>query len=409
MLGHGKCSAAALLLAGSLALGACGDDGSDAGADASRASGAAARCGSVPTRMPADPDGVLAELPRDVRAGYNLYPETVRASAWADWKPRHTGPYKITFSPGNVSTPYVQAMLSTIKRLDAQSREVEQVVVQNSNNDPQTQIQQLRQAIRQKADLLIVLPLSSTSVEPVFEAAGKAGIPVIVPLNPAGSRYVVGIAGNNPLEGAAIARGLASALGGKGDVLAVHGIPGVPADAQVFAGAKLVLDGCPEIETVGEITGQFQPAVAKGETLKFLASHPQPIEGALQTGGMAGAVIQAFQQSGRKVPTVGDVRGTPGALAYWSEHKGSYKGVASGQGPAEITTATWKVALGMLAGRGIELTDISHPPAMITDASLDQWVEPDWTVASIGYAEAPTGAYDQPRFLDAFFAKPATR
>jgi ribose transport system substrate-binding protein len=398
----------AALLAGTLGLAACGDDNStDESAATSPSTAATAKaCGSIPERMPEDPDGVLAKLPEDVQAGYNLFPEAVQASAWADWKPKHSGPYKLYFSPGNVSTPYIQAMLATFKDLNAKTSAIQDVVVQNSNNDVQTQIQQLRQAIRQKVDVMVVLPLSPTSVKPIFDAAGKAGIPVIAPLNTAKNPYVVGVAGNTILEGATVGKAIADVLGGKGNILDVHGIPGVDADTLVFTGAKEVFKGCPQIRSVGQVVGQFQPAVAKGETLKFLAAHPQKIDGALQAGGMAGGVIQSFQQQGRDVPTVGDVGGTPGALAYWRDNKDSYKGVASGKGPAAVTTAIWNITLRMLAGGGLQVTDLAQPPQMITADNLGEWVKPEWTPNSIGYAEPPPGTFFSDEFLNNFFKEP---
>ena len=408
MRGYLRRGALAALLACTLGLVACGDDDSADESAATTQSAAAPEnaCGAIPDRKPEDPDGVLAKLPEDVQAGYNLFPEAVQASAWADWKPEHSGPYTLYFSPGNVSTPYIQAMLATFKDLNAKTSAIDDVVVQNSNNDVQTQIQQLRQAIRQKVDVMVVLPLSPTSVKPIFDAAGEAGIPVIAPLNTAKNPYVVGVAGNTILEGATVGKAMADVLGGKGNILDVHGIPGVDADTLVFTGAKEVFKGCPGIKSVGQVVGQFQPAVAKGETLKFLAAHPQKIDGALQAGGMAGGVIQAFQQQGRDVPTVGDVGGTPGALAYWRDNKDSYKGVASGKGPSALTTAIWNITLRMLAGGGLEVTDLAQPPQMITADNLDEWVKPEWTPSSIGYAEPPPGTFFSDEFLNNFFKEP---
>jgi ribose transport system substrate-binding protein len=409
MRGHLRRGVLAALLVGTLGLVACGgddDSSDDAGTNSPSAAAPQNACGAVPERMPEDPDGVLAELPEDVQAGYNLYPAPVQASAWADWKPEDSGPYTIYFSPGNVSTPYIQAMLKAFKELKAKTGAIREVVVQNSNNDVQTQIQQLRQAIRQKVDVMVVLPLSPTSVKPIFDAAAKAGIPIIEPLNAANHPHVVGLAGNTMLEGATIGKAMADVLGGKGNILEVHGIPGVDADTQIFTGAKEAFKSCPDIKFVGQIVGQFQPAVAKGETLKFLAAHPQKIEGALQSGGMAGGVIQAFKQQGRDEPTVGDTGGTPGALAYWRDNKDTYKGVASGKGPEAVATASWDVAMRMLAGGGLKVTDLAQAPQMITEENLNDWVKPEWTENTIGYAEPPPGTFFTDEFLNNFFQEP---
>jgi ribose transport system substrate-binding protein len=364
-------------------------------------------CGAIPTQMPADPDGVLAKFPKSVQAAYNLFPQAVSASAWTHWKPTHPGPYSIYFSPGNVSTPFVQSMMARFSQLKGKSGGIDKVVTQDSNNGVQTQIQQIQQAIRQKFDLLVVLPLSPAADAPVLEAAGKAGIPVIAPLNSAANKYVVGINGNVILEGAYLTQGLASTLGGKGSILEMQGIPGVQSSDLILKGANDVLKNCPDVKVAGSPVGQFTPSVAKAQTLQFLTSHPQQIDGAIQVGGMATGIMQAFIQTGRKVPSVADSGATPGALAYWSQHKGSYKGVALGLPPAALADTTWSVASGLLAGRGIKITDLSEKPLIITDANLSQWVQPGWSLTTpIAYAPGPPNVFFPPSYLNQFFTKP---
>jgi ribose transport system substrate-binding protein len=359
--------------------------------------------------MPADPDGVLAKLPASVQAAYNLFPQAVHASAWSNWKPTHGPPYTVYFSPGNTSTPFIQTMLSTFGALRAKSNVINKVITQDSNNSVQTQIQQIQQAIRGRVDIMVILPLSPAADAPVLEAAGKAGIPVIAPLNPAPNPYVVGVDGNIVLSGAALAQGMVSDLGGKGNVLNVHGIEGVVADSGIYQGANDVLKNCPNIKTVGSVVGLFTPSVAKTVTLEFLSAHPQTVDAAIQTGGMATGIMQAFMQTGRKVPTIADEGATPGALAYWQAHQSTYKGVANGIAPGAFATATWNVALDMLAGRGVKVTDILETPLIVTSSNLSQWVQPGWGLSTpIAYAPGPSLlSWYSPSYLNQFFKKPA--
>ena len=370
--------------------------------------GAAGSCGTIPTQMPADPDGVIAKLPKSVQATYNLLPQPVYKSAWANWKPTHAGPYTIYFSPGNVSTPFIQGMLAEFNKLRAGSSVITKVETQDSNNSVQTQIQQIQQAIQQKVDLIIALPLSPAADAPVLEAAGKAGIPVIAPLNSAGSKYVVGINGNVTLEGAYLGQQLASILDDKGSVLEMQGIPGVQSSDLLLKGAGDVFKNCSNISIAGSPVGQFTPSVAKAQTLEFLTAHPQTVNGAIQVGGMATGIIQAFMQTGRTVPTIADSGATPGALAYWSQHKSTYKGVALGLPPGQMADTTWKVALALLGGRGVKISDLSEKPLIITDANLSQWVEPGWSLTTpIAYAPGPPNVFYPTSYLNQFFTKPA--
>ena len=372
---------------------------------ASTQASVAGGCGNPSKQLPPDPDGVLAKLPQADQAGYDYFPQAVHASAWANWKPSHPGPYTVYFSPGNVSSAYTAQIAAEFKTLSTKNPDViGKVVVDDSNNVLQTQIQQIQQAISQKVDLIVVLPLSTTAEAPVFDAAGKAGIPVIALLSPSTSPYVVGVDGNNPQFGATLAENLVKLFGAKANVLNIHGIPSVPSDAQLFQGAAAVFKDCPNIQTAGEITGQYQNAVAKSTTIQFLTAHPQSVEAMLEVGGMAVGVMQAFQQAGRPVPAVAGVSAEKGVMAYWNQNKDTYKAVELARAPGPvIADATWSIALAMFAGRGVKITDISQAPVLITKDNLSQWVQPDWTLDTPGTAPAPAGTFYTSSFLDAFY------
>jgi ribose transport system substrate-binding protein len=124
---------------------------------------------------------------------------------------------------------------------------------------------------------------------------------------------------------------------------------------------------------------------------------------------MATGIIQAFQQTGRKVPPIADSGATPGALAFWSQNKDKYEGVALGLPPAQFADAMWNIALGLFDGRGVKVTDILQKPLMITNDNLSEWVDPSWKLTTpIAYAPGPAGALLPEDYLDQFFSKPAS-
>jgi ribose transport system substrate-binding protein len=381
---------------------------SAAGNSAAGNSASAASCGTIPTKPPADPDGVLAKLPASVQAAYNLYPEPVYASAWAHWKPAHPGPYTVAVSAGEFADPFTVAYVGELEQLKAHSTLIKSLLLQSADVNAQTQIRQLQQDITNKVDLIIAFPVSPAADAAVLQAAGKAGIPVIAPLNAAASPYAVGFNGNQVLQGAALTQGLTRIIGGKGGLLEMQGTPGIAASDLVLQGTADVLKSCPGMTVVGKPVGEFTPSVAKTQTLEFLAAHPQPIAAAIQVGGMATGMIQAFQQTGRTVPPIGDLGATPGALAYWGAHKGSYNGVALAQPIIPEADATWDIAQGLLDGRGIRVSEILQNPVLITDANLSQWVQPGWTLDTpLANAPGPQGVFYSSAFLDQFFTNPS--
>jgi ribose transport system substrate-binding protein len=273
-----------------------------------------------------------------------------------------------------------------------------------SNLSIQTQIQQLQQLIREKVDLIIVFPQSSKAEEKVLNEAGEAGIPIIVPLNPSESKYTVGLNGNETLRSAELTAGVASIMGEKGEMMVMQGIPGVGSNESFLEGVEDIVKACPEIKIAAKPAGEYNPATAKTATLQFLASHPQPVDGVVQINGMAASIIQAFQQTGREVPPIGDNGATPGALAYWKENEGSYEGIAAGLPVKEFVDAIWNVSEGLLEGRGLKVSEINQAPLLVTDENLDEWVEPDWTLETPQvYAPGPPGVFYPPSYLEQFF------
>ncbi len=407
----------ATMLTAAIAVAGCGSSSSKTSSTSSAPAAAAAgkttaaatsgSCGSIPTQMPSDPAGVLGKLPASVRPAFNLLPVPVLSSAWAHWKPAHPGPYTIYFNAGLDNT-FAQEIVAELNKLKSDSKLVKNVIIQNNNASVPTQVQQLQQAVAAKTGTVwIVFPLSDTADASLLQSAGKEGIPSITPLDTSPNKYIVGLNGNENLQGAALMQGLATIMGGKGSLLEMQGLPANQATSSVLLGAGEVLKKCPNIKIAGSAVGGYTESIAKTATLEFLAAHPQPINAAIHVGGMATGIIQAFQQTGRTVPSIGDLGATPGALAYWNEHKSTYKGVALALPTVPLADASWNLAVGLLQGRGIKVNEVLQPPVLVTDANLSQWVQPGWTLTtSLGYAPGPPGVFYPPKYLNQFFGKP---
>ena len=113
--------------------------------------------------------------------------------------------------------------------------------------------------------------------------------------------------------------GSPNSLGGKGNVFLINGIPGLAPTAARHQAALDVLSNFPNIKVIGEVEGQWTPSVVKTNTLKFLATHPQQIDGVVDSGLGAVSAWQAFEQSGRPLPKINGFVGECSYLAYVKE------------------------------------------------------------------------------------------
>ena len=227
-------------------------------------------------------------------------------------------------------------------------------------DDVATQIKQMRSLLRQHVDLIISTLGSSTALNPVIDEAAKQGIPVISLLGASTDRNAVNLEPNPIQLGYYGARGLVTAMDGRGNVLVVDGIPGLSIDAGILQGAEAVLRAC-HTRVVGTVDGSFDPTIAKAAVLTFLGAHTGSIQGVFQVSDMAAGIFGAFQQEGRTVPPVDDIGGTAASLAYWRAHESKgYQG--SGVGIPAIKDGTYAMAaaLAMLEGRDVKITDIPY-------------------------------------------------
>ncbi len=364
-------------------------------------------CGSFTAPAVKDPDGIVAQLPADLRARYAGYPYTVRKSAWSDWKPKHDPPYTVGVQWAQLSTDFqVQVSKALVEDLK-KNPDIGDVIFQSTGNnlDVGQQLAQTRAMLLKNPDLIILEELQPNAFEGVIEEAGERGIPVIVPVDSIPSKYAVNVNYNVWQQPAASASVLVRRMGGKGNLLEVRSIPGVGADEAAASAYDEVLKHCPGIKKAGTVYGNFVVATAKSETLKFLATHPQQINGVLQTAVMAPGILSAFEQSGRPVPPVQDVTVMKGSSAYWLKHRPEYQGVGMGFGITDFAQTVADIAGRMLDGDGIRTTDVVGDAPVVTDDNLKDWSDPSWTEQTTGVAPGPPGSYMKPGELDAFFSR----
>ena len=246
-------------------------------------------CGKMPGKLPQDNTGVLAGLPQATLAGYLDYPITIKKSPYENFKPKHGAPWKVIHIGNFVGNDWHVIQIAQFeKTADAMKKvglisEFSQV---HADASVPVQIQQMRTAIEQGYDAIVLEPNSESALNSVIDQAFKAGIVVVIQDSPADSINAINVGGNAVQYGGTKAELLANNLGGKGNVLMVSGLPGNPDNALFEKGAHSVLDNCPGIKVVQTLEAGWDPAQAKSMTLQYLETHRgQKVDGVWDSSG----------------------------------------------------------------------------------------------------------------------------
>ncbi|WP_442542675.1 substrate-binding domain-containing protein [Arthrobacter sp. KN11-1C] len=357
--------------------------GAPAGAATPASQAELGECGTVPQVPVQDPDGAVAALPADVQAAYNGYPEPIPASAWKNLA-KANGPIKVGLSYLPPANPFGAAVVAQLDKSFAEAKAkglvqgelVKRILPDPATMTPAEQIRGYQELVREGVNVILTSPLSGDAMIDVVNQAGAQGIPTITLSSTIKSKYAINVTDNSYLNLAKPTAEVMKQLGGKGNVVIVRGIPGLPTDQYGFDAAKAVMAKCPGINVVGEVVGNFVPAATKSAMLQFLASHPQQIDAVVQIGTMGSGVYSAFEQTGRPMPKVVDAGASAASLAYWDKaHKeNGYDTSGTGGNGTQEAAAMFDVAMKTMAGDGPAVGTITRQPSMISSANLETYM-----------------------------------
>ena len=242
-----------------------------------------------------------------------------------------------------------EEMICSIKAQAESSGKVSKVIVANRNGGPSEQIADIRNLISAGANIIIINPSDREALNPVIKQAADKGI-VVVAVDQAVSAPQAYVLSNDQVDYAKLgAKWLFDKLGGKGSVLEMRGIDGVPADADRHKGFEEVLKNYPNIKVTSVFSGWAQNKTA--QEMKDLLASGKKIDG-VWTSGIDAAVVDAYQTAGKPfVPVVGaDNNGFIGQLIHLKD-KG-LEGAAVSNPPA-VGAAGLGLALDVLAKKKV--------------------------------------------------------
>jgi ribose transport system substrate-binding protein len=374
-----------------------------------RQAAATAPCGTSVPVGPANPTGVYSTLSPALKSIYQSFPGDLIASPWATTKIKAKPPWKIGYIAFAITNQYNADVLTGLKQQFAMAKKAGLVTGSLYTNIPATyaestpeeQISAIEQMVREGVNAIILLPVDSVSETPAMNAAGKAGVPVILADTPPapGNVYAVAAWSQNQIQADAGALGIIQ----KGNIIMVKGIAGNENDVVLYDQAIADLKDCPQIHVAATLYGDWDEGTTKTVVAEYLASHPEPVAGAIQDGGMMSGIIEAFQAAGIKVPTIADGECYAGDLSWWLAHKSSYHTVAGCFNGFQGSYTYFDVALRVLANKGPKFSVLEMPTFAITNANLSTYAKPGLPLTSFAEVGGPVTAWCDDTCLNKYF------
>ena len=176
-----------------------------------------------------------------------------------------------------------------------------ELIIVDAERSPLKQIEQVESFIAQKVDVIIMNPIEFEASSPAVTKALAAKIPIIN-VNSATSVTPTAFVGSNDVESARIAmKYIAEKLGGKGNMVMIHGLMGQAAQLQREEGAKEVLKQFPEIKLLAQQTGEWDRAKSMDLMQNWIQSYGEKINAVFAHNDEMGlGAVKALQAAGMK-------------------------------------------------------------------------------------------------------------
>src|ERR671922_249062 len=212
--------------------------------------------------------------------------------------------FKIGVSNTLVGNGWREEMICSVKAQALASGNVSEVLVHNINGGASEQIAGIRNLISSGANAIIINPADREALNPVIKEAAARDI-VVVAVDQAVTAPEAYVVTNDQVAyGRLGAEWLAKKLNGKGNIVEMRGISGVPADDDRHKGFMEVLEQNPDMKVVKETFTDWSFAPAGKQANDILNSNTK-VDG-IWTSGIDYVVVDALKKAGQEdVPVIG--------------------------------------------------------------------------------------------------------
>jgi ribose transport system substrate-binding protein len=251
-------------------------------------------------------------------------------------------PLKIALSNSYVGNSWRAEMVNIFQAYAKQKKDagvIADFYSSSSGNDPQAQINEIRNMISKGYNAILVNAASPTALAPVLNEAADRGVTVVAFDNTVDSDKIYNVNTDQVEFGRIQAKWLADKIQGKGNILMIKGVEGTTVDRDRVKGYQEVLSKYPDIKVLQEGFGKWDDAATAVEINNMIsAQKDKGIAGILNQGGGENAIIEALTQHGinpSSIPITGEMLN--GFFRHMKEK--NVQGVAVGQPPYLVAEA----------------------------------------------------------------------
>jgi inositol transport system substrate-binding protein len=199
----------------------------------------------------------------------------------------------------NLSNEFIVMLNRT---MDQRAKELGvRLIVNDAERSADKQVQQVESFVAQRVSAIILNPCEVEASSPAVEKALAAGIPVIN-VNSETRAAPTAFVGSRDEDAGRIAMTyIAERLGGKGNVVMMHGYMGQAAQIKRDQGAREVLAKNPGLHLLAEQSAEWDRAKGMALMENWLQSYGERINAVFaQNDEMAMGALIAIEQAGRK-------------------------------------------------------------------------------------------------------------
>ena len=354
----------------------------------------------------------VRQLPQDLQKAYqDLDPIVLTGpSALRDFKPKHGPPWTIGFASSYAGNTWrVAAMDRLLNVLVPEAKKaglVKDVVITQSDLKDAVQIQQMRQLVDQGVDIIFICCSNPTALNQTIKYAHDKGVPVVSYDGFVTAPEAQSAMANFNDGGYQGAKNVIEKIGGKGNILMVSGIAGLNVSDSFDKGALRAFAEYPNIKLIGTVQGKWTDQIAQVEVQKFLATHPEQVDGVVLQSPAEIGVLQAFLQSGRPVVPM-SLQGEVGAACYWRKHPEWADRGHFIWPPAGEMYFGWNVVLRILEAQGPKIQSMVRSVMPYTLAEIQDQIPENCKIDDPHWLEPKGDAWFPSSMADVMFERPS--